>query len=57
MKKENEKEIFDKIRILELEFDEDWLEWERQQERDPQIVAEDLDFMSKEETGNNLEED
>lgn len=46
--------------------DEDWLEWEWQQERDPQIVAEefvaemreeDLGFMPKEETGNNLEED
>ena len=47
-------------------IDEDWLEWEWRQERDPQIAAEefvaemreeDLDFMSKEETGNNLEED
>ena len=47
-------------------IDEDWLEWEWRQERDPQIVAEefvaemreeDLDFMPKEETGNNLEED
>lgn len=46
--------------------DEDWLEWEWRQERDPQIVAkefvaemreEDLGFMPKEETGNNLEED
>lgn len=46
--------------------DEDWLEWEWRQERDPQIVAEefvaemreeDLGFMPKEETDNNLEED
>lgn len=60
--------FYEKLKELKYSgpVDEDRLEWEWRQERDPQIVAEefvaemreeDLDFMPKEETGNNLEED